>query len=143
MFDFLPLKTRTRVLLAPQTNGGALEAYAAPSAATKAINIRAIVAMGNAADVVLSLKYSDDASGTNAAAWAANVPIYKNGVAQAAAKALTIGDASGNFIVDFIVDPATVPAGKFVGLHAAASNAGNLLVTTIIEDVAYQPTPTA
>lgn len=143
MFDCIPLCHRSRVLLAPQTNGGAIEAYAAPTAGTKAINVRAIVAMGNAADVVLSLKYADDATGTNAAAWAANVPIFKNGVAQAAAKALTIGDASGNFIVDFIVDPATVPAGKFVGLHAAASNVANLLTTFVIEDVAYQPTATA
>lgn len=140
MFDFLPLEYRTRALLGPQTNAGAIEAYLAPTAGTKAINVRAIVKMANAADVVLSLKYSDDATGTNAAAWAANVPIYKNGVEQTAAKALTIGDATGTYIVDFIVDPATVPADKFVGLHCAASDVANILCTSLIEDVAYRPT---
>jgi hypothetical protein len=143
MVNFLPANYRTRVLLAPQANGSAIETYAAPSAGVGAINVRAIVAMGNSADVVLSLKSSDDASGTNAAAWASNVVIYKDGVKQTDAKALTIGDSTGNFIVDFCVDPATVPAGKFVGLHAASSSASNLLTTVLIEDVMYKPTATA
>lgn len=143
MFDFLPLENRTRFLLALQTNGGAIETYAAPTAGTSGINLRANVTMGNAADVVLSLKYADDAAGTNATAWASNVIVYKNGVRQTDAKALTIGDATGNFVVDFCLDPASVPAGKYVGIHAAASNAGNLLCTQIIEKVAYKPTATA
>lgn len=140
MFDFIPLEYRSRTLLGCQTNGGALEAYLAPTAGTKGINLRANVTMGNAADVVLTLKYADDATGTNAATWAAAVPIYKNGVEQTAATSLTIGDATGNFIVDFIVNPASVPSGKFVGIHCAASNAGNVLNTILIEDVAYRPT---
>ena len=131
---------RTRVLLAVQTTATAAEAYLLPTGGTSSIVIRCIATMGNAADLVLSLKYSDDATGTNATAWAANVPIYKDGVAQTAAKALTIGDATGNFIVDFIVDPVTVPDGKYVGVSYANSNAANLLTTMIVEEVAYRPT---
>lgn len=141
MFNAIPMKYRTRVLLAPQTTATAAEAYAEPSGGVKAINLRAIAKMGNAADLVLSLKYADDAAGTNATAFPVNVDIYKGGVRQTAAKALTIGDATGDHIVDFCVDPATIPEGKFVGLHYADSNAGNLVTTMIIEDVAYIPTP--
>jgi hypothetical protein len=140
MFNFLPMKTRSRVVLVPQTTASAAQAYLAPSAGVKAINLRGIALMGNAADLVLSLKYADDAAGTNATAWGSNVDIYENGVRQTAAKAHTIDDSSGNFIVDFCVDPATVPAGKYVGISYANSNAANLLAVEMIEDVAYQPT---
>jgi hypothetical protein len=98
--------------------------------------------MGNAADLVLSLKYADNATGTNATAYPVNVPTYVNGVRQDDGKAHTIGDASGNFIVDFCIDPATVPAGKFVGVSYANSHADNLLTTMAIEEVAYRPTAT-
>jgi hypothetical protein len=143
MLDYLPLRNRTRVLLAPQTTASAAQTYAAPTPGVNAITVRCIAKMGNAADLVLSLKYSDDAAGTNAAAWGSDVILYKDGVRQTDAKALTVGDASGNFIVDFCVDPATVPAGKFVGVHYGNSHADNLLTTMIIEDVVYRPTATA
>jgi hypothetical protein len=142
MFDFLPLKTRTRVLLAPQTTASGTEAYLRPSPGCKAINIRAIVKMGNATDLVLSLKYADDASGTNATAWPSTVAIYEDGVEQTAAKIHTVDDSSGNFIVDFCVDPATLVQDKYVGISYANSNASNLLTVEMIEDVAYQPTAT-
>lgn len=142
MLDFLPLKFRSRVVLAPQATDTGTEAYLKPSAGVKAIVLRCIVKMGNAADLVLSLKYADDASGTTATAFSAVSPIYKDGVAQTAAKTLTIGDSSGNFIVDFIVDPALVPQDKYVGISYASSNSGNLLAVEMVEDVAYMPTPT-
>jgi len=56
-------------------------------------------------------------------------------------KALTVEDETGDFIVDFCIDPATVPDGKLVGVAYADSNDGNLLTTMIVEDVAYKPTP--
>ena len=52
---------RTRVLLAPQTTASAAQAYAAPTGGVMGITIRAIAKMGNAADLVLSLKFADDA----------------------------------------------------------------------------------
>jgi hypothetical protein len=95
--------------------------------------------MGNAADVVLSLKYADDATGTTATAFTNAMPLYVNGTAQTAAKTYTVADATGNFFVDFYVDPAQIPEGKFVGISFATSNAGNLLAVEMIEDVAYMP----
>lgn len=142
MFDKLIMEFRTRFLLALQTTATAAEAYLVPTPLCKSVVIRCLVTMGNAADMVLSLKYADDATGTNAAAFAAVSPIFKNGVAQTAAKTLTIGDSTGNFIVDFIVDPALIPAGKFVGVHYANSSASSFLTAQMIENVAYQPTPT-
>ena len=140
MFDKLIQWFRTRVLLAPQTTASGTEAYLLPTGGVKSIVLRCIAKMGNAADLVLSLKYADDATGTTATAFAAAGPIFVNGAAVTAAKTYTIGDSSGNFIVDFIVDPALVPEGKFVGISYANSNAANLLAVEMIEDVAYRPT---
>lgn len=140
MFNFIPMKYRSRVLLAPQTTASAAQAYLAPTPGVKGVNIRAVVKMGHATDLVLSLKYADDAAGTSATDFPVNVDIYIGGVRQTAAKTLTIGDASGDFIVDFCIDPATIPEGKLVGLAYANSNAGNLVAAEMIEDVAYRPT---
>lgn len=140
MFNFIPMKYRSRVLLAPQTTGNAAQAYLAPTPGVKGVNIRAVVKMGHDTDLTLSLKYADNAAGANATAFPVDVDIYKDGVRQTAAKALTIGDATGNHIVDFCVDPATIPEGKFVGLAYGESNAGNLVAAEMIEDVAYRPT---
>lgn len=140
MITQIPERFRSRVVLAPQATGTGTEAYLAPTAGTMGITLRCIATMGNAADLVLSLKYADDAAGTNTTAYPVTVPVYENGVRQTDAKAHTVDDATGNFIVDFCVDPATVPAGKFVGISYANSNAANLLAVEMIEDVAYKPT---
>lgn len=140
MFNFIPMKYRSRVLLAPQATASAAQAYLAPTPGVKGINIRAVVKMGHATDLVLSLNYADNAAGASATAFPVDVDIYKDGVRQTAAKALTIGDATGDFIVDFCIDPATIPEGKLVGLAYANSNADNLVAAEMIEDVAYRPT---
>ena len=137
MLDTFIAKFKKRFLLALQTTATGTGAYAAPTAGTNAIVLSAEATMGNAADLVLSLNYADDASGTNATAYPVNVIVYKDGVRQTDAKAFTIGDATGNHRVEFVIDPATVPAGKFVGLAYANSNAANLLTTSIIEEPAY------
>lgn len=139
MLTFIAEKTKTTVLLAPQTTGTGAEAYASPTGGSSALNIRAIAKMGNAADLVLTLNYADDAAGTNATAFPANVPIYADGVRQDDAKAYTIGDATGNFVIDFCVDPAIIPDGKFVGISYANSNAANLITTMLIEDTTDKP----
>lgn len=139
MFDFLS-RFRTRILLALQTTASGTEAYLAPTGGVKSIILRCLVKMGNAADLVLSLKYADDTTGTNAAAFAAASPINVNGAAVTPAKTYTVADATGNFYVDFIVDPALIPEGKTVGISYANSNSGNFLGVEMIEDVAYIPT---
>lgn len=140
MITKIPEKFRNRVLLGPQATETGAGGYLAVTPGSMSATVRAVATMGNAADLVLSLQYADDASGTNAAAFGYNVPIYKNGVRQADAKALTIGDASGNFIIDFCVDPGLIPAGKTLGVSYGNSNAANFVAAILIEDVAYKPT---
>lgn len=139
MYTEISEEFRSRVLLPPQATNAGTQAYLAPTPASQGITIRAVAKMGNAADLALSLKFADDAAGTNAAAYPVNVPIYKDGVRQTDGKTFTIADDAGNFIVDFCMDPATVPDGKFVGISYANSNAANLISVEMIEDVAYQP----
>jgi hypothetical protein len=142
MFTKLAESYRKRILLTPQTTATGAGKYAAPTAGTMGITILCIAKMGNAADLVLSLNYADDANGTNATAYPVNVPIYRDGVKKTDAKTHTIEESTGDFVVEFTVDPATVPAGKFVGVAYANSNVGTLLTTVMVEDVAYKPTPT-
>ena len=143
MMDRAIMDYRSRVAMAVQTTALAAQGYLAPSPGAKSQILRCIVTMGNAADLVLTAKTADDAAGTNAAALAADVPIFKDGIAQTAAKALTVGDATGNYIVDFVIDPAIIPAGKYVGMSYANSHASNLMCCLLIEDAVYQPTPAA
>jgi hypothetical protein len=147
MNTFLSERTKTRTLLSLQTTETGAQAYALPTPGAVAIVVRANAKMGNAADLVLSLKYADDAAGTNATAWPVNVPIFKTdkNVASAystSAKAYTLDESTGDYVVDFCIDPATVPAGKYVGVSYAKSNAGTLLTTTIIEELGYRPIET-
>ena len=131
---------RSRVVMALQTTASAADDYVEPTPGASSIVLRCIVTMGNAADLVLTPKTSDDATGTNAAAVSADIVIYKDGVKQTNAKALTVGDATGNFIVDFVIPASIIPEGKYIGMSYANSNAGNLMCCEIIEDVAYKPT---
>ncbi len=143
MMDKVITDFRSRVVMALQTTALAADDYLLPTPGAKSQILRCIATMGNAADLVLTPKTADDATGTNAAAVAEDLPIFKDGVAQTAAKSLTIGDATGNFIVDFVIDPSIIPAGKYVGMSYANSDAGNLMTCLLIEDAAYKPTPAA
>jgi hypothetical protein len=133
-------KYRSRAVMALQTTAAAADDYAEPTPGASNITLRCIVTMGDATDLVLTPKTADDATGTNAAALSADVAIYKDGVRQTDAKALTVGDASGNFIVDFVIPPHIIPDGKYVGMSYANSHASNLMCCEIIENVAYKPT---
>jgi len=146
MFTKIPERFRSRVALEPQATGGATggKGYLDPTPGVMGITLRCIVAMGAAAALTLSLKTAADAtdSGGTAAAYPVNVPIYVNGVRIADAKSYEVPatDNGKNVIVDFCIDPATVPAGEFVGISYAQSNASNILSVEMIEDVAYKPT---
>lgn len=141
MLDKVVMDYRTRALMALQTTAAAADDYLLPTGGAKSQVIRCMVTMGNAADLVLTPKTADDATGTNAAAIAENVEIYVDGERQTAAKAYTVADATGNFIVDFVIPPQLVPDGKYVGMSYGNSNAANLMCAMLIEDVAYKPTP--
>lgn len=141
MFTKLVERYRARIILAAQATASAVQAYLAPTPGVMGQTYRALVTKGNAADLVLSLKYADDATGTNATAYPVSVPIYINGARQADGKAATISGASGNSVVDFCVDPSTIPQGKFVGLSYGVSNAATFVAAELVEDVAYRPMP--
>lgn len=131
---------RSRVVMPPQTTASAADDYVLPTPGASKITMRVIAKMGNAADLELTLKYADDATGTNATAFN-DVPLYVNGVRQESdSETYTIGDSSGNFIVDWVIDPGLIPEGKYIGMSYGGSNAGNLMCCEIIEDVAYKPT---
>jgi hypothetical protein len=133
---------RNRMVMALQTTASAADDYVLPTAGVGTIELKCLVTMGNAADLVLTPKTADDAAGTNATAIASNVPIYENGVRQTDAKAHTVDDATGNFIVTFVIDPKIIPDGKYIGMSYGNSNASNLMCCEIIESVAYKPTAT-
>jgi hypothetical protein len=137
MYTKFAEKFSKRVLLAPQTTASATEAYLAPTAGAMGAVIHCVAKMGNAADLVLSIKYADDASGTNATAFSFSSPIWVNNTRTTDAKTYTIGDATGNFVVEFAIDPASIPAGKFIGVGYANSNAANLLSCELIEGIGY------
>lgn len=136
----IPEYFRTRVVMALQTTGSAADDYVLPTPGASKITMRVLATMGNAADLTLTLKYADDATGTNATAFD-DVPVYIDGERQTTdSEVAAITAESGNFIVDFVVDPGLIPAGKYIGMSYADSNAGNLMCCEIIEDVAYKPT---
>lgn len=139
MFTKLVERFRSRVLLPPQTTGTGTGAYLAPTPGVMGITIRAIVKMGNAADLEMAIKYADDTSGTSAAVYPIDVPIFVNGERQDDGKGYKVENETGNFIVDFAIDPATIPDGKTIGLTYENSNAANLIAVELIEDVAYRP----
>lgn len=136
----IPENFRTRIVMALQGTATAADDYVLPTPGASKITMRCLVTMGNSADLVLTLKYADDASGTGATAFV-DVPVYINGVRQDAdSETVTIGDSTGNFIVDFVIDPGLIPAGKYIGMSYANSHSSNLMCCEIIEDVAYKPT---
>lgn len=133
---------RTRVVMSLQTTATAADDYVLPTPGASKINMRVLATMGNAADLTFTLKYANDATGTSATAFD-DVPVYINGVRQSAdSEVAAITAATGNFIVDYIIDPALIPEGKYIGMSFADSNAGNLMCCEIIENVAYKPTAT-
>jgi hypothetical protein len=128
--------------MALQTTAAGADDYVLPTAGSSKAVLRCLVTMGDATDLVLTAKTADDATGTNAAALSANVPIYADGVRQTDAKAYTVADAAGNFIVDFVIDPKLIPDGKYIGMSYGNSHASNLMCCEIVESVAYKPTVT-
>jgi hypothetical protein len=140
MKEYLPTEYRTRVLLPSQTCATAAIACALPTGSVNAITLRSIAKKGIAAALTLSLVSADNAAGTNPVAYPVAVPLYVGGVRQADATSYAITPATGNFIVDFCVDPATIPDGKFVGISYANSDVANFLVTMIAEDCAFSST---
>lgn len=139
MFTKATERFRSRVLLTPRATGTGAEAYLVPTPGTMGITVRALISKGNSANLTLNLQYADDAGGTNGTAWPHDVPIFVNGERITDAKQYIATGATGTLVVDFCIDPATIPDGKLVGIEFANSHASNMLAVEYIEDVAYRP----
>lgn len=124
-----------RVINPVQVTGTGTEAYLLPTPGVQEMNIIAIATMGNSADLTLTVKYADDATGTTATAFS-DVPIYINGTRQATDTEVgLISDASGNFIVEWVIDPGLIPAGKYIGISYANSHNSSLFGSMLVEKV--------
>lgn len=104
---------------------------------SNSVALQAIVTMGNAASLVLSVVTGDDADGTNPVAITANIPVYLDNVRQTDAKAHTITDDTGSFLVTFCVPSVLIPADKYICLSFADSNDANILSAIALNDVYY------
>lgn len=129
---------KSRVLIAPTATGAAGGGYLTPTSGINAITVRAVVNMGNSADLELSLKSADDAIGTNAVDFE-DVPIFVDGIRQPNGHGYKVSEDSGSTIVDFLIQPGQIPSGETIGLSFALSNAANLISAEIIEDTIYKP----
>lgn len=124
--SFIPEELKPVSVLVPQTTAAGTEAYILPTG-SRTVYLVCHVTMGNAADLVLTPKSADDAAGTNATGLAVNIPIWENATRQTDAKAHTVDDNSGTFVVVFAIPANIVPEGKYVGMSYANSDVANLL----------------
>jgi len=131
------LKTAGRVVFHGQVTGTG-DTKGISLSPGNGVCIFAIVTMGDATDLTLTVKTADDADGAAAVALTRNVAIYKNDVRQADGKALTITEATGVFTVQFCVPSIVVPAGKYLVLDFGNSNDANILSAVMVEDTYYE-----
>jgi hypothetical protein len=128
------LSTNGNVLFNGQATDTADYKGIAPSGGVSTVYVTAIVTMGNAADLVLTMYTADDADGTTPVALTQNIPIYENDTRQTDAKAHTITESTGSFVVVFCVPAIIIPADKYLCIHYANSNAANILTAIAFED---------
>lgn len=142
MFTKIVERFFSRIALETTNTSGNKEGYLLPTPGVMGITLRCLIKKGAANDIPITLKTSTSEAGANQADYPVTVPIYVNGIRQTAAKTITIGSAVSNtgIVVDFCLDPATMPADSYIGLYVASSNASNLVTVEMIEDVAYKPT---
>lgn len=135
---YIPENFKSRILISTQGTATASGGYILPSAGVKSITLRATITMGNSADLALTLKYADDAVGTNAIAFD-KVPLYVDGSRQTDNNTYTVTKDTGTAIIDFCIMPGQVPNGKTIGLSFGVSNAANLITAVLVEDTIYKP----
>jgi hypothetical protein len=109
-----------------------------PTAGTSVISILIPVTMGNSANMTITVKTADDTSGTNATALTENCPVYRDGVKQTSAKAITETEATGDFFHVIEVPSILIPAGKYIGVYADAGSASNKYSAIALEDTFYK-----
>jgi hypothetical protein len=109
-----------------------------PTAGVETISFLIPITMGNSTDMTITIKTADDTSGTNATALSENCPVYRDGVKQTAAKAVTETESSGDYFHVIEVKANLVPAGKYIGAYADAGSASNKFSCIALEDTYYK-----
>lgn len=109
-----------------------------PTPGVDTISIVIPITMGNSTNMTITVKTADDTAGTNATALTANCPVYRNGVKQTAAKAVTETEATGDFFHVIEVPAILVPTDKYIGVYADAGSASNKYTAVAIEDTYYK-----
>ena len=132
------LKTAGRTLFNGKATGTGDAVGVKPTAGSQSLMIVCLVTMAEATNLVLSIVSGDDADGTTPVALTENVPIFLDDVRQADAKAHTIADDSGSFVVVFCVPSILIPAGKYMCLSFANSHATNILSAIAIDDAYHE-----
>ena len=131
------IKTSGRTLFNGQVTGTGDAKGVKPTGGSNGIVILALVTMGNAADLTLSLVSADDADGTTPVAITREVAIYKDDVRQTDAKSFAVTDATGVFTVAFCIPSLLIPADKYLCLSFANSNDLNILSAIALDDAYY------
>lgn len=109
-----------------------------PTAGVKTISFLIPITMGASNDMTITIKTCDDASGTSATALSENCPVYRDGVKQTAAKAVTETEATGDFFHVIEVPASIIPAGKYIGAYADSGSASNKYSCIALEDTYYK-----
>lgn len=102
------------------------------------ISLVIVGTMGNTADMTITVKTADDAAGTNPTVLSTDVAIWKDGVRQTDAKAVTFTDSTGTYTFVVEVPANLIPAGKYIGVYADAGNSGNKYTAIAFEDTYYK-----
>lgn len=137
------IKTAARTLFNGQATGTGDVKGVKPTGGSTSLMVMCLVTMANAADLVLSIVSADDADGTTPVAITEDIPIFKDDIRQTDAKTLTIADDSGSFVVVFCVPSILIPAGKWMCLSFANSNAANVLSAIALDDAYHEMGPSA
>lgn len=132
------LKTASRTLFNGQATGTGDAVGVKPTLGSTSLTLLCLVTMANATDLVLSIVSGDDADGANPVAITENIPIFKDDVRQTDAKTFTVDDSSGSFAVVFNIPSILIPAGKFMCLSFANSNAANILSAIALDDAYHE-----
>lgn len=111
-----------------------------PTSGVKNVSLLVVVAKGSTTALTLEVKTADNASGTNAVAITADVPIYRENVRLTDAKTITETASSGTFVYTIDVPANIIPEGKYIGVNAAAGgNAADTFTVIAMPETYYHP----
>jgi hypothetical protein len=120
--------------------GGATETFSGylPTAGVSMISFLIPIKMGAGTDMTITIKTADSAAGSTPVALTEVCPVYRDGVKQTSAKAVTETAATGSYFHVIEVPAGIIPAGKYIGAYADAGSGSNLFGVIALEDTYYK-----